>query len=90
MSKVKTVFGRTVLLKPIEDDMTERTSLVLPDELKRPQNIGEVIMTGPLCKHNLDPGDLVVHQPSTLRVTLEGVEYLFVNEKEIIGRITNE
>jgi len=90
MSKVDVMFGKWVLLEPIEEDLSKRTSLSLPDDMQKPQNMAKVVLKGSKCTVPVLKDEIVIHEPSSMKVSLQGKTYIIVNEKEIIGKVENE
>lgn len=87
MPKTLKVLSKWVVLRPLEEDMTSKTSLSMPDELKTKQNIGKCIGVGPNCEKAKE-GNVYVYEPtSIMKLIFEGEETVIVKEKDLVAEI---
>ncbi len=85
MSKIKPL-GRNILVKPIEDDETVNSNIVLPDKEKdgNPQK-GEVLAIGDskdIYSEIKEGATVIFRQFSGDKVALEGEDYIILDAKK--------
>jgi len=90
MQKKLKVLNKWVVLRPMEEDMTSKTSLSMPDELKTKQNIGTCIELGPDCNLAEKDGVYVYDPIDSLKLNFEGEELVIVKEKNLVVNIREE
>jgi chaperonin GroES len=94
MIKVKPV-GRRVLVKRLEEEEKKVGGIYIPDTAKEKPQMGEVIEVADV-KEKDDPlpvkkGDKIIFgKYAGSEVTVEGEEYLILNEDDILAKIENE
>jgi len=85
--------GDRVLLKPIEEE-EKKGGIIIPDTAKEKPQKGEVVAVGPgkkdesgkLIEMNVKVGDKILYgKYSGTEIKLEGINYLIVNEDDILG-----
>jgi chaperonin GroES len=77
------VLGERVLIKRAEVESKKGTIIISPSSEKK--NEGEIVSVGSSCK-NVSVGDMVMfNKYGSLDVKIEEVDYLIVNESEILG-----
>jgi len=88
-----------LLVKKIEDSMKTKSGLVLSDDTKERPTKGEVLAAGegklnedgkliPMC---VKKGDQIVYPKYAGNpIKLDGIEYLILDENEVLGIITGE
>uniref|UniRef100_A0A7C4YDR2 Co-chaperonin GroES n=1 Tax=candidate division WOR-3 bacterium TaxID=2052148 RepID=A0A7C4YDR2_UNCW3 len=94
MVKVKPV-GRRVLVKRLEEEEKKVGGIYIPDTAKEKPQMGEVIEVADV-KEKDDPlpvkkGDKIIFgKYAGSEVTVEGEEYLILNEDDILAKIEKE
>lgn len=88
-----------LLVKKIDDTMKTKSGLVLSDDTKERPTKGDVLAVGD-GKYNDDgklipmvikPGDCIVYPKYAGHpIKLDGVEYLILEEHEVLGTLTGE
>jgi chaperonin GroES len=83
-----------VVLRRVEEDSKTKGGIIIPDTAQEKPMQGEVIAVGPgardesgkLTPMDVQPGDLVLFGKwSGSEVKLDGVEFLIMNETDIMG-----
>ena len=82
-----------VLVKPIETAEVKKGGIIIPDTAKEKPQEGEVIQVGPgrseegkVIPIAVKKGDRVLYgKYSGTEVTIDGVEYLFIRESDILA-----
>ncbi len=94
MVKVKPV-GRRVLVKRMEEEEKKVGAIYIPDTAKEKPQMGEVIAVADV-KEKDDPlpvkkGDKIIFgKYAGSEITIEGEEYLILNEDDILAKIEKE
>lgn len=88
-----------ILVKKIEDAMKTKSGLVLSDDTKERPTKGDVLAVGDGKLNNdgklipmvIKPGDCIVYPKYAGHpIKLDGVEYLILDENEVLGTIKGE
>ena len=75
----------------------ERNGIIIPDSAKEKANKGKVQAVGPgrqledgtILPMTVSAGDIVIFQPySGSAVNIDGQEYLIIQERDILARVT--
>jgi chaperonin GroES len=83
-----------VLVKPLETGEMKKGGIIIPDTAKEKPQEAEVIATGPgrtsddgkLIPVNVKVGDKILYgKYSGTEVTVDGTEYLFMRESDILA-----
>jgi chaperonin GroES len=77
--------GDRVLVKAVVEENKTASGIIIPDNAKDKPNRAEVIATGEFVK-SIEAGDTVVFgKYAGTELVLEGVEYLILEVKDILG-----
>lgn len=82
--------GDRVLIGFTEEDGKTAGGIYIPDSAKEKSSKGKVEATGDRVRH-LKPGyEVFIDQYSGTKITIEGIEYLIIKEKDILGIFSKE
>jgi len=77
--------GKRVLIERVEEAKTTASGIIIPDNAKEKPLNGKVIAVSKKIK-NISVGDTVVFgKYSGSELTLDGTEYLVMEDKDILG-----
>ena len=80
--------NKEVLLKKEEVENKKASGIILTTETKSLPTVGEVVAVGPQCENDLKEKDRVVFKEySGTKVKLDGVEYIVIDEKDVLACI---
>lgn len=80
--------NKNIVLKKEEVENKTASGIILTTETKSLPTVGEVVSVGPQCENELNKGDRVVFKEySGTKVKLDGVEYIVIDEKDVLACI---
>ncbi len=80
--------NKNIVLKKEEVENKTASGIILTTETKSLPTVGEVMAVGPQCENKLNKGDRVVFKEySGTKVKLDGVEYIVIDEKDVLACI---
>ena len=82
--------NRHLLVKPLEEDEIEQTTILLPDDYKEQNPFGaaKVINISPDCTLEVFKGEKVVYSTNMLQnITIGGKDYFLLLENYVLGII---
>ncbi|HIP41725.1 MAG TPA: co-chaperone GroES [Campylobacterales bacterium] len=79
--------GNRVLIRRVEQTNTTASGIIIPDSAKEKPLQGKAIAVGKLAiEDGINEGDTVVFSKfGGIEITLDGVDYLVLGSKEILG-----
>ena len=88
-------FNRHILVELQEEELSKEDALfVMPDDYKPPKSpyvICEIVSLAEDCSINLNPGDVIVVDRTTLKEIKANLETIYlVQENYVYGRVENE
>ena len=83
--------GEFVFIMPVELEEKTEGGIYLPDTAKDKHiaQEGKVIEAGPDCKKLKADDQILLPKFKGTPIVLEGKKYVFIEEKDILGRITD-
>jgi chaperonin GroES len=82
--------GARVLVRPLEEDLQTKSGLYLPETAREKPQQGEIEAVGDPDEMlvSLEVGDVVLFEKyAGTKVALDGVDYLLMDEGDILARI---
>lgn len=80
--------GTRVLIRPLEQEAKTTSGLFLPETAKEKPQTGEVVAVGTDEEIKLKAGDKVLFAKYTgTEFKLDGVEYLLLEESDVLARL---
>jgi chaperonin GroES len=80
--------GERALVRPVEQEETTASGIVLPETAKDKPQTARIIAIGDLEDGEVSEGDLVVFAKySGTQVTLDGEDYLILDADDLLGII---
>lgn len=80
--------NKNIVLKKEEVENKTASGIILTTETKSLPTVGEVVEVGPQCENDLKEKDRVVFKEySGTKVKLDGVEYIVIDEKDVLACI---
>jgi chaperonin GroES len=78
--------GQRALVKPVEQEETTASGIVLPQTAKEKPQIARVIAIGDLENGSISEGDLVVFAKySGTKIKLDNEDYLILDSDDLLG-----
>ncbi len=83
--------GSRVLVKIVEQEVRTPTGLIIPDTAKEKPQMGEVIAVGDDEEIKVKVGDKVLFAKySGTEVTVDGEDYLILEDSDILARVHDQ
>lgn len=80
--------NKNIVLKKEEVENKTASGIILTTETKSLPTVGEVVAVGPQCENDLKEKDRIVFKEySGTKVKLDGVEYIVIDEKDVLACI---
>lgn len=80
--------NKNIVLKKEEVENKTASGIILTTETKSLPTVGEVMAVGSQCENDLKEKDRVVFKEySGTKVKLDGVEYIVIDEKDVLACI---
>ena len=74
--------GERLVVKPLEQEATTSSGIILPDTAKEKPQEGEVIAAGPV-------GDKIIYSKyAGTEYKVDGEEYLILRESDVLAKLT--
>ncbi len=84
--KIQPVNNYVLVKAPTEEEQTTG-GIIIPDTAKEKPNEGEVVAISAAAKEQISIGDRVIYKDfAGTKFEQDGVEYLFIQESEILGK----
>lgn len=80
--------GNKVLVLPNPTEEKTKSGIIIPDTARKKAFVGKVVSTGEGYKEypmTVKKGDTVLYSNNYVEIKLDDVEYLLMNEQDIIG-----
>ena len=78
--------GERALVKPVEQEETTASGIVLPETAKDKPQTARIIAIGDLEDEEVSEGDVVVFAKySGTQITLDGEDYLILDADDLLG-----
>jgi len=75
-----------VVVKPLESESKTSSGIYIPDSAKEKPNTAEVVAISEKCEIDVKIGEKILYSKHAgTKVELEGVEYLILENKEILA-----